>query len=292
MTRFSVVVPVRSAEDFLDECLWSVRRQTGVSLEVVVVDDASPDASGAIADRHAAADPRVTVVHLARSEGVGAARNAGIALARGEYLVFLDADDTFVDSAVLADLAAEGEPDLLLFGYEERRPCGLRRPVRPDPRAVLRASWVCWNKVYRREAVAGLRFPPGYYEDFAWSVPAVLAAERVQVSARIGVGYRRCRTSGISRGVSARHFEVFEQFERILAFLARRPELDSPEAREALADGAAAFLRSRTDRLRVVPPRLVAEFRSRSAELTARLRGGVSGSSGGSSAGPGGRRCR
>jgi glycosyltransferase involved in cell wall biosynthesis len=183
MTRFSVIVPMRSTEAFADECLWSVRRQIGADLEVVAVDDDSPDECGAIADRHARADDRVTVVHLARSHGVGPARNAGITRASGEYVLFLDADDAFFDHGVLADidavLAATGDPDVLLFDYEEWRPCGLRRRMglervvrfdgarlvttaeRPD---VLRASWVCWNKVYRREFVAatGLRFPSGW----------------------------------------------------------------------------------------------------------------------------------
>jgi glycosyltransferase involved in cell wall biosynthesis len=216
MTRFSVIVPMRSTEAFADECLWSVRRQIGVDLEVIAVDDDSPDECGAIADRHARADDRVTVVHLARSHGVGPARNAGITRASGEYVVFLDADDAFFDHGVLADLdavlAATDDPDVLLFDYEEWRPCGLRRHMgldrvvpfdgarlittaeRPD---VLRASWVCWNKVYRREFITacGLRFPSGYYEDFAWSIPALLAAERIAVSGRSG-----CATASAGPG--------------------------------------------------------------------------------------------
>jgi len=229
MTRFSVVVPMRSTEAFADECLWSVRRQTGADVEVIAVDDDSPDECGAIADRHARADDRITAVHLARSHGVGPARNAGIARASGDYVLFLDADDAFFDHRVLADLdavlAATGDPDVLLFDYEEWRPCGLRRRtglerVVPfdevrlvaagEHPAVLRASWVCWNKAYRREfvAAAGLRFPTGYYEDFAWSIPALLAAPRVAVSERVGVRYRKCRAGSTSRAVSPRHFEV------------------------------------------------------------------------------------
>ncbi len=276
MTRFSVIVPMRSAEAFIEDCLWSVRRQIGADFEVIVVDDDSPDASGAIADRHAREDDRVTVLHLESSLGVGLARNEGIARASGEYLLFLDADDIFVDDGVLAgldaDLSAGNEPDVLIFGYEERRPCGLRRPVTGDPSAgVLRSSWVSWNKAYRRESVAGLRFPRGFYEDFAWSVPALLAAAEVVVSTRVGVGYRRCNTASISRQVTPRHFEVFDQFERILAYLSAHPERDSREVRDALATSARTFLRSRTERLRVIPPELVDEFRRRSDEMTARM---------------------
>jgi glycosyltransferase involved in cell wall biosynthesis len=292
MTRFSVIVPMRSTEAFADECLWSVRRQTGADIEVIAVDDDSPDECGAIADRHARADDRISVVHLARSHGVGPARNAGIARASGDYVLFLDADDAFFDHRVLADLdavlAATGDPDVLLFDYEEWRPCGLRRRMglervvtfdearlvaAAEHPAVLRASWVCWNKAYRREfvAAAGLRFPTGYYEDFAWSIPALLAAPRVAVSERVGVRYRKCRAGSTSRGVSPRHFEVFDQFERILAFLAARPEHDSEEVRDVLAANAQTFLRGRSERLSVIPPDLLDEYRRRSDDVVTRI---------------------
>jgi CRISPR system Cascade subunit CasB len=292
LTRFSVIVPMRSTEAFADECLWSVRRQTGADVEVIAVDDDSPDECGAIADRHARADDRISVVHLARSHGVGPARNAGIARASGDYVLFLDADDAFFDHRVLADLdavlAATGDPDVLLFDYEEWRPCGLSRRMglervvafdearlvaAAEHPAVLRASWVCWNKAYRREfvAAAGLRFPTGYYEDFAWSIPALLAAPRVAVSERVGVRYRKCRAGSTSRGVSPRHFEVFDQFERILAFLAARPEHDSEEVRDVLAANARTFLRGRTERLSVIPPDLLDEYRRRSDDVVTRI---------------------
>jgi glycosyltransferase involved in cell wall biosynthesis len=292
MTRFSVIVPMRSTEAFADECLWSVRLQTGADVEVIAVDDDAPDECGAIADRHARADDRISVVHLARTHGVGPARNAGIARASGDYVLFLDADDAFFDHRVLADLdavlAATGDPDVLLFDYEEWRPCGLRRRMglervvrfdegrlvaaREHP-AVLRASWVCWNKAYRREfvAAAGMRFPTGYYEDFAWSIPALLAARRVAVSERVGVRYRKCRAGSTSRGVGPRHLEVFDQFERILAFLAVRPEHDSEEVRDVLAASARTFLRGRTERLSVIPPDLLDEYRRRSDNVVTRI---------------------
>jgi len=175
VTRCSVIVPVRSAEPYVDECLRSVRGQAGLDLEIIAVDDASPDRCGAIIDRHARESDRLTAPHLARSLGVGHARNEAIARARGEHLLFLDADDTYRDDDILAaldaDLAATGDPDVLLFDYEERRPCGLSRRIglggAPGPRSVsgaertgvLRASWVCWNKAYRRDFVVPSRWP-------------------------------------------------------------------------------------------------------------------------------------
>ena len=89
---FTVIVPCFNGAATLDATLASARAQTATELEIVYVDDGSTDASAVIAERHAAADARVRVVRQ-DSRGVGAARNAGLALARGRYVSFLDADD-------------------------------------------------------------------------------------------------------------------------------------------------------------------------------------------------------
>jgi len=200
MTRFSVIVPMRSTEAFADECLWSVRRQTGADVEVIAVDDDSPDECGAIADRHARADDRITVVHLARSHGVGPARNAGIARASGEYVLFLDADDAFFDDRVLADLdavlAATGDPAVLLFDYEEWRPCGLRRRM------------------------------------------------------------------GLERVVPFDEARLVTAAEHPVVLRA---------VRDVLAASARPFLRGRTERLSVIPPELLDEYRRRSDEVITRI---------------------
>ena len=89
---FTVIVPCYNGAATLDEALRSARAQTAASVEILVVDDGSTDGSGAIAGRHAAVDGRVRVITQANA-GVGAARNRGLAEARGRYVSFLDADD-------------------------------------------------------------------------------------------------------------------------------------------------------------------------------------------------------
>ena len=89
----SVVVPVYRVEGYLRECLDSILAGAGADVEVVAVDDASPDGCAAILDRYAAADPRVRVVRMAANVGLGMARNAGLDAARGEYVWFVDSDD-------------------------------------------------------------------------------------------------------------------------------------------------------------------------------------------------------
>ena len=88
----SIVVPCYQVEDFLDDCLISLRFQHYRELEIIVVDDGSPDRSGEIARRHARRDLRVRVV-TRENGGLSAARNTGIEHARGEFLTFVDSDD-------------------------------------------------------------------------------------------------------------------------------------------------------------------------------------------------------
>ncbi|MYR88482.1 glycosyltransferase, partial [Streptomyces sp. SID685] len=94
MPRFSVIVPCYQVQAYLRECLDSVLAQSYGDLEVIAVDDRSPDDCGAILDEYAARDPRVKVLHLPENMGLGRARNAGLPHATGDYLFFLDSDDT------------------------------------------------------------------------------------------------------------------------------------------------------------------------------------------------------
>ena len=94
MPRISIVIPVFNAETHLRECLDSVRAQTFADWECICVDDGSTDGSPSVLAQYATSDPRIRVVRREHSNA-GAARNAGMELARGEFLQFLDADDVF-----------------------------------------------------------------------------------------------------------------------------------------------------------------------------------------------------
>ncbi|MFE6085764.1 CDP-glycerol glycerophosphotransferase family protein [Streptomyces virginiae] len=246
MPRFSVIVPAYKVQAYLQESLDSVLGQSYPDLELIAVDDASPDACGSIIDEYAARDPRVTAVHLAHNLGPGPARNAGLARATGDYLVFLDGDDTLAPGALQAitdRLKATGSPDVLVYDYartfwtgelvrnslshrlSQEGPAGFRLADRP---ALLGMLLVVWNKAYRREYVEreGLTFPPGLYEDTPWTYPALLAAESVAVLDRVCVHYRQRRTGSILTTTSRRHLDVFDQYDRVFGHLAGRPELE------------------------------------------------------------------
>ena len=92
MPALSIIVPVYQAEPYLPKCVESILAQTFTDLELILVDDGSPDRSGELCDAYAAKDPRVVVIHQ-ENRGVSAARNAGLDAARGAYIGFVDSDD-------------------------------------------------------------------------------------------------------------------------------------------------------------------------------------------------------
>jgi len=245
LPRFSVIVPAYKVQAYLHECLESVLSQSYPDLELIAVDDCSPDACGAIIDEFAARDARVRAVHLPENQGLGRARNAGLELAKGDYLVFLDSDDTLTPDALraIADRVKEtGEPDVLVYDYActywsgkaernkvavqltEQGPAPFRLENRPG---LLRVLMVAWNKAYRREFVEreGFAFPTGYYEDTPWTYPVLMAAESLATLDRVCVHYRQRRQGNILSTTSRKHFDIFEQYERVFAFLDGRPEL-------------------------------------------------------------------
>ncbi|HEY5834133.1 bifunctional glycosyltransferase/CDP-glycerol:glycerophosphate glycerophosphotransferase [Streptomyces sp.] len=246
MPRFSVIVPVYKVQAYLHACLESVLEQSFPDFELIVVDDCSPDGSGEIADAAAARDARVTVLHLAENAGLGRARNAGMARATGDYLVFLDSDDRLAAGALqaIADRLTLGrDPDVLVYDYDrvywdgraernrlaalldETGPEVFTLDERPD---LLRLIMVAWNKAYRRQYVEqlALTFPAGYYEDTPWTYPALLAAGSLAVLDRVCVHYRQRRAGSILRTTSRRHFDIFRQYDLLFAFLDSHPELD------------------------------------------------------------------
>ncbi|MGW7277986.1 CDP-glycerol glycerophosphotransferase family protein [Streptomyces sp. NPDC054844] len=244
MPRFSVIVPAYQVQAYLHECLESVLSQSYPDLELIAVDDCSPDACGAIVDEFAARDPRVRAVHLPENQGLGPARNAGMERASGDYLVFLDGDDTLAPDALraIADRVKEtGEPDVLVYDYArtfwsgdavrnraarhltERGPAPFRLTDRPG---LLKLLMVAWNKTVRREFAEreGFTFPPGYYEDTPWTYPVLLTADSIATLDRVCVRYRQRRRGSILGTPSERHMDVFEQYDRVFAFLETHPE--------------------------------------------------------------------
>lgn len=177
----TVVVPAFNAAQYLERCLQSLAVQTHRNLEIIVVDDGSTDATAEIADKWAQKDARFKAVHKANG-GLSSARNAGMKIASGKYIGFVDADD-YVDSPMFAELAEalETHPfcDLAKCGvaveFTYKVPAAERKAtqeyftdtargeVRPDCNVVNSTDSVAWNKLYRLDFLRdnGITFPEG-----------------------------------------------------------------------------------------------------------------------------------
>lgn len=172
----SVIVPIYKVEKFLPKCLDSLLNQTYRNLELILVDDGSPDASGMICDSYASADSRITVVHQA-NRGVSAARNAGLEIARGDYIGFCDPDDFAAPEmyAHMVDAMRMHDVDLVACGYDyydeqyridETRAYKVRDVELIDKEAIyymmadmpptIRHGVV--TKLFRRSIIGNLRF--------------------------------------------------------------------------------------------------------------------------------------
>ena len=250
MAVLSVVVPVYGVDQYLRECLDSILAQTGdgwtgEELEVIAIDDHSPDRSGEILAEYAARDPRVHVVTHATNHGLGAARNTGLDHATGDYVWFVDSDDWLTPGSLPAvvDWIRRLAVDVLIVGYqrcyvdgrvvpEELLPPGPRLPevftAREQPRILHTLPIVC-NKVMRRDFLvdAGARFAAGWYEDLSFSQPLLLAAKRIGVLDRLCYAYRQRPDGAITHTTNERHHEVFEQWHRVMTAV----ELDHPDLR-------------------------------------------------------------
>lgn len=169
----SVVIPVFGVEDYLDRCVESVRRQTYHNLEIILVDDGSPDRCPELCDAFAAADPRILVIHK-ENGGLGAARNSGIDICTGDFIMFVDSDDFIEPEMVGAMLAAaqEHDADLVASGCRIVRPFAtvkmhaFESAVVLDNMSMMQAYLrgiipaLAWAKLYARHLFESLRFPP------------------------------------------------------------------------------------------------------------------------------------
>ena len=167
-----VVVPVYKAMATLDRCVESVlAQQVEGGLTCILVDDGSPDESGALCDAWAAKDGRVTVIHQ-DDLGVSGARNSGLTAADSEFIVFLDSDDALRPGALQAALTAQraAPQDFVVWHYttDEKDPAAVTADAEPRTQAGLARLWLdCllampWNKLYRADLAKQLQFDVQY----------------------------------------------------------------------------------------------------------------------------------
>jgi len=180
--KISVIVPVYKVEPYLRICLDSIMNQTYRNLEIILIDDGSPDNCGAISDEYAVRDSRFQVVHQ-ENRGLSAARNAGLELSTGDYISFVDSDD--VISPIFIQCLLSAGADVAQCGYtaelknlEADAPARFERlnGIEMSERLCMEgsiANTVVWSKLWSRVCFESLRFPEGrIHEDefITWKI--------------------------------------------------------------------------------------------------------------------------
>lgn len=178
MEKISIIVPIYKVQDYLDECIESIINQTYSNVEVILVDDGSPDRCPQMCDEWAKRDSRIRVIHK-KNGGLSSARNAGLDVANGEYISFVDSDDFICSDALqnlydrIKDDKSIGITSGLVYRYQDGFTSNFkdewicsREIVIPASDFLLetmsqKTSYTVWNKLYRREVIGNTRFREG-----------------------------------------------------------------------------------------------------------------------------------
>lgn len=167
--KISVIVPVYKVENYLHRCIDSIINQTHQNLEIILVNDGSPDKSGDICDEYASKDSRVIVIHK-KNEGSSCARNAGLDVANGDYISFVDSDDYINPIMLQTMLSTIKEHNLdaieipAKFSYEDKvfdNKLTIEDPIAASIRIIENVGFAVWRRLYHNSLVIGMRFIPG-----------------------------------------------------------------------------------------------------------------------------------
>ena len=189
MAKVSVIVPVYKVENYLRKCVDSLLNQTLTDIEIILVDDDSPDNCGKICDEFAAKDHRVKVIHK-QNEGLSMARNVGIMAATSSYIGFVDSDDYVADDMyeVLYKNLVENSADISVCGlydcYSGKKIpqfAGKEFLILDNKNALKTAlegvkfSVNAVNKLFKKELFSEVKFPKGKLSEDAFTIPKVLS---------------------------------------------------------------------------------------------------------------------
>ena len=237
----SVIVPVYGAESYLEKCVRSIMNQTYKNLEIILVDDQSPDHSGKICDELAKEDDRIVVIHREQNGGISAARNSGIDIAKGEFIGFSDCDDYMHarNFEILHRLVVDNQVDIAVADYleiEDDDNDHQDETIDYDKIKIERFKGVeCmnhlitalntktilpWNKLYRRKVFdVGNRFPEGINGEDDFCIPHLLCAAEDVIYTDVCLYYWRKRPTSYSRSFKlsrTTYLYVLEEREEFL----------------------------------------------------------------------------
>ena len=229
----SIIVPIYKVENYLKRCIDSILNQTYTNLEIILVDDGSPDNCGIICDEYAKQDCRVKVIHK-KNGGLSDARNCGIKVSTGEYLIFVDSDDYILKNMceTLLKNALENNADIVSCNFKEVYLNGQEKinkqsqnqqiSIVSNAEAIYRYFVkndldmnVVWNKIYKKSLLENIKYPSGNFvgEDYAIQVQVLPKAKKVCVVPGAGHHYVQVADSMCRGGYNENYITAFRNYE-------------------------------------------------------------------------------
>jgi len=230
IVKFSIIIPVFKVENYLADCVSSVVKQTYANWELVLVDDGSPDRCPELCDEYECRDKRIKVVHKTNG-GLSSARNAGLDVSAGQYVLFLDSDDFWKSSTMLEEISSviiENNPDIIIYGMtkyypnQDNRMVDIRMPNCKDIeifpyekkiehliRKNVYSACAC-DKMYKREVIEKnrLRFKEGFKsEDVDWCAKLLMIKPNIYCLNKNYYVYRQQNEGSITATLNFSHLE-------------------------------------------------------------------------------------
>lgn len=226
----SVIIPVYKVEKYLDQCVTSLVNQTYKNLEIILVDDGSPDLSGAMCDTWAEKDNRIRVIHK-QNAGAAAARNTGLEIATGEYIGFVDSDDCIAPTMYEKMVAALQSSDCKMAccnftrfsDMKEQHPQKQGYPYFLNTTQALISFFMMkdvgsamWDKLFDEELKEDLRLPEGEInEEYPLFIPLITKSQGVAHTGEALYYYREVATGVTASYVSTTTKDILKHFQEM-----------------------------------------------------------------------------
>ena len=249
----SIIVPVFKVEEYLNRCIKSVLNQTYKDIEVILVDDGSPDRCPQMCDDYSRQDNRIRVIHK-KNGGLSSARNAGIEIASGEYIAFVDSDDWIVNDMIeyAIDLIHKEKADIVSTSYiltdkedpivEEKNnyivmnreealeyflDIGMKSRISDYPTGI---------KLFKKELFSGIRFPEGVlYEDYTTNVKLIKKCAKYIKSNKVCYFYFQGGKSIVRSEYKLRDSQLLDQCSNVCELVKNENKVIRRIAKEKLA---------------------------------------------------------
>ena len=223
MKKVSVIIPVYNVENYLRKCLDSLVNQTLKDIEIIVVNDGSPDNSQTIIDEYVKKYPKKVVSVIQENGGQGAARNSGLLHATGEYFGYVDSDD-YVEKNMYEELykkAKEENADIVICGnniVKENYELLTKEAVDKE---FLLGKMAVWNKIYKKSIIVDNKISfrsKVWYEDLDFSMKVYLSSNKISIVDKPLYNYLLREGSTMNNNNIERNLELIESFDSLISY--------------------------------------------------------------------------